>query len=62
MEIGVTAIERAFELARSGASAGIEDIKAALKREGYGASAIEGRSLHRQLRALILAARAKATV
>jgi hypothetical protein len=57
--MGVTAIERAFDLARSGMVAGIEDIRANLKKEGYSPSAIEGRTLHKQLRALISAARAK---
>ena len=53
----VSALERAFQLARSGV-ANVEDIKKRLKREGYDvSSAYSGRSLRSQLRDLIKAAR-----
>jgi hypothetical protein len=57
MDANVTALERAFQLARSGAMAGIPDIRARLKREGYDQGAIEGPSLVRQLKNLIKSAR-----
>jgi hypothetical protein len=54
----VSALERAFQLARSGRVANVEDIKKRLKREGYDvSSAYDGRSLRSQLRHLIKAAR-----
>jgi hypothetical protein len=54
----VSALERAFQLARSGQVANVEDIKKRLKREGYDvSSAYDGRSLRSQLRHLIKAAR-----
>lgn len=52
-----TTLERAFDLARSGACAGVADIRAQLKAEGYALSQLEGRSLARQLRELCQAAR-----
>ena len=52
-----TALERAFQLARSGRPNTIQDIKKILGSEGYLAAQIEGQALHRQLRALILEAR-----
>ncbi len=57
MEQRMTALERAFQLARSGRVAGVTDIITSLKREGYYASQIEGRLLKRQLADLIKAAR-----
>jgi hypothetical protein len=57
MKPGVSAIERAFQLARSGSVGNVADIKKTLDREGYGAREIEGKVLHDQLRALIKAAR-----
>ncbi len=51
-----TAIERAFELARSGDCTNLEDIRARLKAEGYTAGQIIGPSLLSQLRALCKAA------
>lgn len=53
MEPRKTAIERAFELARSGECSTIEQIRRRLKAEGYYEHAIQGRSLYRQLKALI---------
>jgi hypothetical protein len=49
----VSALERAFELARSGTIRDISQIKGALVREGYDTGQIEGPMLVRQLRALI---------
>jgi hypothetical protein len=56
----VSALERAFQLARSGLVADVSDIKAQLKREGYDDQYVDGgRSLTLQLRNLIKAARSK---
>ena len=52
----MTALERAFQLARSGSVAGLTEIVTSLHREGYSASQIEGRVLKRQLSDLIKAA------
>jgi hypothetical protein len=57
MDQRLTALERAFQLARSGRVAGISEIVTSLNREGYAASQIEGRLLKRQLADLIKAAR-----
>ena len=61
MDQKMTALERAFQLARSGSVAGLTEIVASLNREGYSANQIEGRLLKRQLADLIKAAR-KTTV
>jgi hypothetical protein len=53
-----TPLERAFQLARSGRPNTIADIKQILHSEGYASGQVEGKALHKQLRALILAARA----
>lgn len=47
-----TALERAFDLARSGDCAGVEDVRLKLKAEGYSVEQLTGRSLIRQLRDL----------
>ena len=57
MDQKMTALERAFQLARSGRVAGLAEIIASLNHEGYSASQIEGRMLKRQLADLIKAAR-----
>jgi hypothetical protein len=57
MDQRMTALERAFQLARSGRFAGLTDIIALLKRDGYSAGQIEGPLLKRQLADLIKAAR-----
>jgi hypothetical protein len=57
MDQKMTALERAFQLARSGSVAGLTEIISALNREGYSGSQIEGRLLKRQLADLIKAAR-----
>jgi hypothetical protein len=54
----VSALERAFQLARSGRAAKIGDLKKQLKQEGYDESAMDGGpSLRMQLRKLIREAR-----
>lgn len=60
MDQNVTALERAFQLAKSGSCRSISDVGAALTREGYYASILEGASLKRQLRGFIEAAAAGA--
>jgi hypothetical protein len=62
MDSKVTALERAFQLARSGKMATIEDIKKRLKQEGYDERVVTdgGRSLTMQLRGFIGTARANA--
>jgi hypothetical protein len=52
-----TTLERAFELARSGACPGLQDIRQRLKSEGYDPHQIEGPMLVRQLRELCDASR-----
>ncbi len=44
-----SAIERAFEIARSGGAANVDNIKRRLSREGYNQDQIYGRALIRQL-------------
>ena len=51
----LTALERAFELARSGEYDGPGDIREQLKRERFSVSQLEGPSLRRQLRELCIA-------
>jgi hypothetical protein len=54
MDPKVSALKRAFQLARSGQAASIDDIKKRLKREGYEEKAADGGpSLAGQLRKLI---------
>ena len=43
MDQKMTAVERAFQLARSGSVAGLAEITTSLNREGYYANQIEGR-------------------
>jgi hypothetical protein len=57
MNPSISALERAFQLARSGRPAGIRDIRTQLKREGYDDRAVEGPSLTLQLRNLIKVSR-----
>ncbi|HLW90772.1 MAG TPA: hypothetical protein VKS78_05660 [Roseiarcus sp.] len=60
MDHNLTSLERAFQLAKSGQVAGLDDIRAVLKREGYSADQVQGRQLARQLKELIKAARSAA--
>jgi hypothetical protein len=58
MDPKVSVLERAFQLARSGQVASIDDIKKRLKREGYEEKSVDGGpSLARQLKKLIREAR-----
>jgi hypothetical protein len=53
MDKNRTAMERAFELARSGKFATITEIKKCLKHEGYDPATITGPTLTAQIRELI---------
>ena len=53
----LTTLERAFLLARSGRCASVTEIVRILRSEGYYQDQIEGRSLKKQLKALIQSAR-----
>jgi hypothetical protein len=57
MDQKMSALERAFQLAKSGQVAGLTEIATSLNREGYSANQIEGPVLKRQLAGLIKAAR-----
>ena len=57
MQFRPTALERAFELAKSGDYETVSDIRKKLNSEGYSADQVSGRTLQRQLRELIEAAR-----
>jgi hypothetical protein len=57
MDHRVTALERAFELAKSGSCETVADIRKRLLAERYSVDQITGRMLGKQLRALIAAAR-----
>ena len=59
MDQTLTALERAFQMARSGDYASVEDIKRRLSAEGYSASQVSGPMLAKQLLALIKEARAQ---
>ena len=48
-----SALERAFEIAKSGTCATVNDIRLQLSTEGYGLSQITGATLFRQLRRLM---------
>jgi hypothetical protein len=52
-----TALERAFELAKSGNVASVTDLRARIKSEGYAQNQLDGPALGRQLRNLIAKAR-----
>jgi len=57
MPFKLTALERAFELAKSGNCATVEEIKVALRAEGFSTEQIIGHSLVRQLRSMMAVAR-----
>ena len=57
MDHRMTALERAFQLAKSGQISGLSEIVVALRREGYSRDQIEGPVLRRQLTSLIKTAR-----
>ena len=56
MQADKTAIERAFDLARSSKFKNVEGVKSALSREGYFTDRIAGPVLMRQLRDAMKAA------
>jgi hypothetical protein len=49
IEKHITAIERAFEIARSGVARNVDEIKKRLRDEGYDQDQIYGKALSRQL-------------
>jgi hypothetical protein len=53
MDSNVTALERAFSLAKSGACTTVGEIRIDLKAEGYTIEQITGSALSRQLKAVI---------
>jgi hypothetical protein len=53
MDINKTALERAFELARSGAYSSVALIVRRLNAEGYSGAQVDGRQLRKQLARLI---------
>jgi len=57
MDMTKTSLERAFELAESGAVATVDEIRTRLKAEGYSQQQISGRTLTTQLTGLIRKAR-----
>jgi hypothetical protein len=59
MDPNLSALERAFQLARSGRVAQVGHIKQQLRREGYNERAVEGPSLSSQLRNIIKIARSE---
>ena len=59
MEANLSALERAFRLARSGQVTDVKGIKVQLKREGYDLGQITGGVLVRQLQRVIRAAQSK---
>jgi hypothetical protein len=61
MDQNATAVERAFQLARSGNYATIDAVKLQLRGEGYSDHQVVGRSLAKQLNALIKGARENQT-
>lgn len=59
MTFRLTALERAFELAKSGEYATVSEVTKQLKAEGFSISQITGPSLSKQLRELCTAAQPK---
>jgi hypothetical protein len=57
MNQNLSALERAFQLAQSGAYTSVHHIKQRLAKEGYSAEQVNGPTLLAQLRSLIAAAR-----
>jgi hypothetical protein len=51
MELNVTALERAFALAKSGTCLTVENIKKRLRQEGYRDEQISGPEFNKELRA-----------
>ena len=57
MDRNTTALERAFQIAKSGHCISIEDLRRQLKSEGYSTDHIAGNDLTRQLKELIRSAK-----
>jgi hypothetical protein len=57
MEFVTSAIERAFQIAKSGNVIDVTELKKILKKEGFGAAQVAGRSLAKQLKSAIKTAR-----
>jgi hypothetical protein len=58
MDQYLTALERAFQVAKSGRVKDLEEIRMLLRREGHDVSQLQGPLLRSQLKKLIEAARA----
>jgi hypothetical protein len=59
MDFRPTALERAFELARTGEFPGLGTVLDRLRAEGFSVSQVEGPALKRQLRELCVASHAQ---
>jgi hypothetical protein len=57
MDPNTTALERAFQLAKSGLCGSVNEIRNQLKLEGYSTAYITGKGLMTQLKALIHSAK-----
>jgi hypothetical protein len=57
MEVRLTALEKAFDLARSGKCLNLSELLLHLKRDRYDASQVEGPALRKQLIDIIEVAR-----
>lgn len=57
MTFKLTAIERAFEIAKFGSAGSVSTIRSQLKAEGYDPNAFQGKKVSAQLRAVIQKAR-----
>ena len=55
MKLGITPLERAFELAKSGRLSSVSEIRRALSKEGYETTQMDGPLLRRQIMAIIKA-------
>jgi hypothetical protein len=53
MKANQTALERAFELAKSGRCSSAEEVRKVLAKEGYPLSQLTGRALREQIKELI---------
>jgi hypothetical protein len=56
MDHSITALERAFQLAKSGECRSVDEIRKKLSSEGYYAAQVTGKGLQRQLQGIITAA------
>ena len=58
MDHNLTALERAFQIAKSGDVTSVKEVRRMLRKEGYQVEHIAGLSLSRQLSALMKPAKA----